>query len=73
MSAAALLLPPLLVARVTSNVVGRRRYFGALARSAVPLVVVASAWAVGELMGYVTGKADASLTQVPVADVSETI
>lgn len=64
MSAAALLLPPLLVARVTGNIVRRRRYFGALARASGPLVVVASAWAAGELVGYITGKAGASLTDV---------
>jgi len=71
MSGAALLLPPLLVARVTGNVVRRRRYLGALARASVPLIVVASAWAAGELTGYVTGKAGASLSQSPTTKATE--
>ena len=73
MSAAALLLPPLLVARVTGNVVRRRRYFGALARASGPLVVVASAWAAGELMGYATGKADTALSQPTVTKSPESM
>ena len=73
MSAAALLLPPLLVARVTGNVVRRRRYLGALARASVPLVIVASAWAVGELVGYATGKADATLSQPVVPKAPESM
>jgi len=72
MSAAAILLPPLLVARVTGNVVRRRRYFGALARASGPLVIVASAWVAGELVGYVTGKADASLSATHVTNTEET-
>lgn len=71
MSGAALLLPPLLVARVTGNVVRRRRYLGALARASVPLIVVASAWAAGELTGYVTGKAGASLSQSHTTKATE--
>ncbi|MEO7041277.1 MAG: glycosyltransferase [Gemmatimonadaceae bacterium] len=68
MSAAALLLPPLLVARVANNVFRRRRYFGPLVRATVPLIVVASAWALGELVGYVTGSAGASLSDGHVSD-----
>ncbi len=71
MSGVALLLPPLLVVRVTGNVVRRRRYLAALARASVPLIVVASAWAAGELMGYVTGKAGASLSQTPATNATE--
>lgn len=73
MSAAALLLPPLLVVRVAGNVVRRRRYFGALAKASVPLVVVASAWVAGELVGYITGKADASLDATSLTSAEETV
>jgi len=72
MSAAAMLLPPLLVARVTGNVVRRRRHFGALVRASGPLVIVASAWVAGELVGYVTGKADASLAATHATSTEET-
>lgn len=64
MAVAALPLPALLVARVAGNVIRRRRYVGALARAAGPLIIVAAAWASGELVGYVTGTADASLSQM---------
>lgn len=61
MSAAATLLPPLLVFRVARNVVSRRRYRFAFLRAAFPLAAVASAWVIGELLGYVTGKSERSL------------
>jgi hypothetical protein len=62
-AAGALLLPPLLVARVTANVLRRRSHLGALVR-AFPLVVLFSvAWAVGELVGYLAGPGD-SLVKV---------
>lgn len=62
-AAGSLLLPPLLVARVSANVLRRREHTRALAR-AFPLVVLFSvAWALGELVGYLTGPGD-SLVKV---------
>ena len=60
---AAVLLPPLLLARITKNVVARRRHLGWYVR-ALPLVVYFSiAWSVGEIAGYLTGPGD-SLVKV---------
>jgi hypothetical protein len=61
MSAGALLLPPVLVFRVARNVFGRGRYRLQFVRAALPLTAVASAWVVGELLGYITGTSDKSL------------
>lgn len=60
-AAASLLLPGLLVLRLTRNVVRRRRHVGWYIRS-FPLVVLFSvAWSVGELVGYVAGPGDSLL------------
>lgn len=57
------LLPPLLLARTTRNVVRRGRYLRWYVRS-LPLVVVFHAvWSIGELVGYLTGPGD-SLVKV---------
>lgn len=58
---ASLLLPPLLLGRLTKNVVRRRTHLGWYAR-AFPLVVLFSvAWSVGEMVGYLTGEGDSLL------------
>lgn len=55
---AAALLPPLLVWRVSNNVVRRRKDLAWYAR-ALPLVVFFSVvWSVGEAVGYLTGPGD---------------
>lgn len=60
-AAASLLLPALLVTRLTRNVLRRRMHVGWYVR-AFPLVVLFSiAWSIGELVGYLTGPGDSLL------------
>ncbi len=60
-AAASVALPPLLVGRVSANVLRRRRHLGWYVR-ALPLVVVFSVmWSVGETVGYLTGPGDSLL------------
>lgn len=60
-AAGALLLPGLLVTRLTRNVLRRRMHVGWYVRS-FPLVVLFSvAWAAGELVGYLAGPGDSLL------------
>jgi hypothetical protein len=61
-SASALVMPPLLVARVANNLVSRRRHLGQLVRCLPHLVVVASMWMAGESLGYLTGTAGKRLS-----------
>lgn len=56
-----ILLPPLLVGRVARHVFRRHRV-GIFVRSLPALIVLNSAWAWGEFLGYVTGRPDTSLT-----------
>jgi hypothetical protein len=57
----ALALPPIIIARIGLNVLGRRRHLVEFARALPALLVVTCAWAVGEFAGYVTGRPPASL------------
>jgi hypothetical protein len=54
-------LPAVLTLRVIQNVVGRGRHFGGLAKALPAVVILASTWALGELVGYVTGSAGGEL------------
>lgn len=60
-----LLLPPLLVARVAGNVLRARRCVGPFVRALPAICLLASVWAWGEFMGYVTGRAQSNLTPEP--------
>ncbi len=60
-AAASPLLPPLLVWRVCRGVYARRRRRAELLRALPAILLLASAWALGEFMGYVTRRADPSL------------
>ncbi len=51
------LLPLLFVTRVARNVLGKRRYTGQFARSLPAILLLASVWALGEFVGYLTGRA----------------
>ena len=58
-----LALPPLLFARTVSRVMSKRRNRAELVRSLPLLVLFVSAWAMGEMVGYVAGPGD-SLSKV---------
>ena len=57
-----ILLPALLVGRVARHVFRRQRHVGIFLRSLPALIVLNSVWACGEFVGYLTGRADTSLT-----------
>lgn len=60
-ASAAVVLPPLLIARIVNDVLARRRYRGRLVTT-LPLVALFSVvWAFGELVGYLTGPGDSIL------------
>jgi hypothetical protein len=59
--AAALLMPPLLVARVARTLASRGRHRGQLFRCLPHLTVLAGAWMLGEAMGYWTGSSGRTL------------
>ena len=61
-AALCILLPALLVGRVARNVFRRRRHVGVFLRSAPALLALNSAWAWGEFLGYLTARAEVSLT-----------
>jgi hypothetical protein len=61
LAAAAFALPPVLVARSARNLVSRKRHREQLPRALPALLLVSGAWALGEMLGYVLGSADASL------------
>jgi GT2 family glycosyltransferase len=61
--AAALALPPLLMFRTVSRVLGKRRHRAELVRSLPLLAVFVVSWAFGEMVGYVAGPGD-SLARV---------
>jgi predicted dehydrogenase len=60
-SAAALLMPPLLVARVAGNLQRRGRHRGQLLRCLPALTMISAAWMAGEAVGYLTGSAGKKL------------
>jgi hypothetical protein len=61
MAAAALLMPPVLVARVRRNLAVRGRYRDQFPRCLPALLFVTSAWMFGEAVGYLTGTPPAAL------------
>lgn len=56
------MLPGVLVARVAIHVLRKRRCVAEFVRSLPYLVLVSTVWACGEFLGYVTGRAEGSLT-----------
>lgn len=61
MSAAALLMPPLLVYRVVGNLRRRGRHRDQLLRCLPALTLVSATWLAGEAVGYLTGTAGQDL------------
>jgi glycosyltransferase involved in cell wall biosynthesis len=61
LAAAAIALPPLLVVRAAKNLLVRHRHVEQLARALPALLVLSSAWAFGEMLGYLTVVPEASL------------
>ena len=55
------LLPPLLLGRVAGNVLRKRRCVGEFIRSLPALMLMTTAWAWGEFVGYLTGRPGTSL------------
>ncbi|MCI0437051.1 MAG: glycosyltransferase [Gemmatimonadetes bacterium] len=64
-AAAALIMPPVLVARVAQNLIRRRRHRVQLLRCVLMLLLVAAAWMLGEATGYLTGTAHTTLAASP--------
>lgn len=60
-SAAALVMPPLLVARVVGNIQRRGRHRDQLLRCLPSLAMISAAWMAGEAVGYLTGTAGHAL------------
>jgi len=60
-SAAAIVMPPLLVARVVGNLQRRRRHRDQLLRCLPSLAMISAAWMAGEAVGYLTGTAGNAL------------
>ncbi len=60
-SAAAVLMPPLLVARVAGNLRRRGRHRNQLLRCLPALTMISAAWMAGEAVGYLTGRAGRAL------------
>jgi len=56
------LLPAVLVMRVTMRVFRKQRYFAALVRAFPALLLISTVWALGECVGYMTGRPERSLT-----------
>ena len=61
-AATAWLLPPVLCWRALTNVIRKRRHVGQCVRALPWLVITTTAWAFGELVGYMTGRAGESLS-----------
>lgn len=61
MSVAAVLMPPLLVARVAGTLRQRGRHRNQLLRCLPALTMISAAWMAGEAVGYLTGRAGRSL------------
>jgi predicted dehydrogenase len=61
MAGAALVMPPLLVGRVVGTLRRRGRHQNQLLRAMPSLVMISTAWMVGEAMGYLTGTAGRAL------------
>lgn len=53
-------LPPLLLARMAADLLRKRRSVAPFLRALPYTIVLLAAWAVGELIGYVTGRATAA-------------
>lgn len=60
-AAATPLLPGLLLVRITRNVLRRRRHLLWFVRSLPLIVLFSTMWAIGELVGYLTGPGDSLL------------
>lgn len=65
MAGAALLMPPVLTARVGHNLFGRGRYRARFVYCIPALLFVTSAWMLGEAVGYLTGKPSRTLAARP--------
>ena len=64
-AAAALVMPPVLTARVAQNLLRRGRHRGQFVRCLPMLLLVTGAWMLGEATGYLTGRAHAVLAASP--------
>jgi hypothetical protein len=65
--AGAVVMPPILVARVARNLFARRRHRAQLLRALPALLLVTSTWMMGEFVGYVTGAPAARLRPAAAA------
>lgn len=70
-AAAALLLPFLLIARVAGHVFRKRRSVGAFLHALPALSLLSTVWALGELVGYLTGRPGAGLRPSALKAASE--
>jgi Glycosyl transferase family 2 len=64
----ALPLPVILIARIALHVLKRRRYFKEFLWTFPYLALISTTWTIGEVLGYATGRAEASLTPKQTAN-----
>jgi hypothetical protein len=64
--AGALVMPPVLIARVARNLMQRRRHRAQLLRALPALTIVTCTWMLGEAVGYITGAPSARLRTAPL-------
>lgn len=69
---ASVIMPPVLAVRAARNLTSRKRHQEQVLRCAPALLLVASTWMLGEMVGYLTGSAGALRPRLPAAGIEAT-